>query len=443
MKLKGRRSLVWSNTLALVLLVALGLLLPTSARTDPAGMANGDVIVIFRDGTDIALRHHVLVQAGAVARRHFQVVGAAAASLPHAGVRAFLERHPDVVTIVPDRPVYAYAKGGGAAATTSTQVVPAGVQRIGAAPANQLGVTGSGVGVAVVDTGLDFNHRDLKPLGQGCFTAYTAICQDDNSHGTHVGGIIAARNNTVDVVGVAPNATLYAVKVLNSAGSGTDSTIIAGLDWIATANVSPPIRVVNMSLGRPGSLDDDPALRSAVQLLYNKGISIVVAAGNDSSVGVSQQVPATYPEVMAVASTTAVNGTNQCAYFSGVIKADTASYFTTDGAFIGGIGVTISAPGEDQENITRSCYATSVGILSTKLGGGTTRLSGTSMAAPHVAGVVALMWQRYGTLTPEDARGRIRGHASRVGTAPLDSPTIGYTFDGEHEGIAWAPGATQ
>jgi subtilisin family serine protease len=311
--------------------------------------------------------------------------------------------------------------------------------------------TGDGVGVAVVDTGLDFNHRDLKPLETVCFTAFSA-CQDDNGHATHVGGIIAARNNTVDVVGVAPGATLYAVKVLNSSGSGTDSTVIAGLDWIAlhAASLTPPIRVVNMSLGREGTLNDNPALREAVRNLYDLGITVVVSAGNDPDLEVSQQVPATYPEVLAVASTTGVDGSNNgCKSFTAVIRADTASYFTTDGAFdeATGIGVTVSAPGEDKEDVTKSCFAKSVGILSTKLGGGTTRKSGTSMSAPHVAGVAALMWEKAlsgtspGTLLVEDARGKIRASAARRGTAPLDSPTGGYTFDGEREGIVWAPGA--
>ena len=84
---------------------------------------------------------------------------------------------------------------------------------------------------------------------------------------------------------------------------------------------------------------------------------------------------------------------------------------------------------------------TSVGILSTRLGGGTTRLSGTSMSAPHVTGVVALMWEKSGTLAPETARSNLRGSAARIEVAPLDSPTVGYTYDGQREGIVWAPAA--
>ena len=84
------------------------------------------------------------------------------------------------------------------------------------------------------------------------------------------------------------------------------------------------------------------------------------------------------------------------------------------------------------------CGVTSVGILSTKLGGGTTRLSGTSMASPHVAGIVARLMQS-GAAGPENIRGIIRARADRIGIVPLDSPATGYTFDGEREGIGRAP----
>jgi subtilisin family serine protease len=244
------------------------------------------------------------------------------------------------------------------------------------------------------------------------------------------------------------------VKVLDSAGNGSDSTVMGGLDWVATngANLVPPIRVVNMSLGRAGQLNDNPALRAIVQTLYNQGITVVVAAGNEPDLEVSQQVPATYPEVLAIASSTALDGSNgRCRFFTGIIAADSASSFTTDGRFdpATGIGVTVSAPGEDRENVTRSCFAQSVGILSTKLGGGTTRLFGTSMAAPHAAGVVALMWEKTlllnsaGLLHPEDARATLRAKAALVGEAPLDAPTTGYSFDGEREGILSAPSVLQ
>jgi subtilisin family serine protease len=362
------------------------------------------------------------------------------------GRLAALAADPRVTRVVPDRAVSAIGKpssGGG----TNGQVTPAGVTRIGAAP-GFLSFTGAGVGVAVVDTGVDYNHADLKPLGAASFSAFGGSAQDNNGHGTHVSGTIAARNNNLDVVGVASGATIYGVKVLDANGSGSDAGVTAGLEWVAAnaALVSPPIRVVNMSLGRTGTINDNPIQHAAIQNLVANGITVVVAAGNDASLEVSEQVPSTYPEVIAVASTTAVAGTNAYRGFSGVIGADTASYFTSDGAWNNttGIGVSISAPGETQENISKAAFIQSVGILSTKLGGGTTSMSGTSMASPHTAGVAALICQQAQSLgqtwSPEQIRTKIRNGASNF-AAPLDSPTSSYSFDGVREGVLYAPGA--
>jgi subtilisin family serine protease len=119
---------------------------------------------------------------------------------------------------------------------------------------------------------------------------------------------------------------------------------------------------------------------------------------------------------------------------SSPIAADTASYFTTDGA--GGV---VSAPGEDAENVNRGCFIQSVGILSTSLGGGTTRMFGTSMAAPHVAGIVARYFQQDPSYSAADVRQLLQLDAAEQGAAPLHSPTASYTFDGVQEGVAQAP----
>ena len=245
-------------------------------------------------------------------------------------------------------------------------------------------------------------------------------------------GIIAALNNTVDVVGVAPKATVYAVKVLSDSGSGSDSAVIGGLDWVKANASSKGIRVVNMSLGRSATADDR-SMHLAIQAVINVGVAVVVSAGNDPGVETSDLVPAGFPEVIAVASTTAVNGTVNRTY--GYIAADTASYFTTDGA-----GVAISAPGEDQENLLAGRRISSVGILSLKVGGGTTRMSGTSMSAPHAAGVAALICQKFPLITPTGIGSRL-GAGVLETSAPRDWLTskgytiTSYSFDGMREGI--------
>jgi subtilisin len=418
-----------------VRLIAAVLLLMLGTSGVALAQVSENYIVQFREGTSAADRAEVLRGAGAALGVNFGRVNAAAIRVPNANALTALVNHPFVRAVVPNRPVFAYQNGkgkpGGGGGGTTMQVVPAGVARVGRPTS---GSNGLGVGVAVVDTGVDLVHPDLA----GTVDAFNAFgaqsCQDDEGHGTHVAGIIGARDNTVDVIGVAPQATIYCVKVLDSAGSGSDANVMSGLQWVLDHHTSvvPAIKVVNMSLGRPGAVDDNPAMHDLIKALEGAGLTVVVAAGNDATVDVSSQIPAAYPEVIAVASTTASTGTNQCRLLSAPLAADTASYFTTDGT-----GVIVSAPGEEQENVSRGCFISSVGILSTRLGGGTTRMSGTSMASPHVAGVAARYYQA--GFQASDIRQFLRLDADRVGTAPLDSPGSQYTFDGEREGIAQAP----
>jgi subtilisin len=390
-----------------------------------------DYLVRFREGTDGPSRAAAVRNAGAALGFNFNRVNVAAVRVPNANALAALLNHPSVVAVIPDRSIAAHqaahGKPGGGGGTAG-QVVPRGVVRVGVPTSSS---NGSGVGVAVLDTGVDLTHADLDAVDS--FNAFGGTCQDDAGHGTHVAGTIAALDNAVGVLGVAPNAQIYCVKVLDGTGSGSDATVMAGLEWVLDnfLTVTPAIKVVNMSLGREGTVDDNPDLHALVTALDEAGVLVVVSAGNNPLTEAGDQIPAGYPEVVAVASTTAQAGTNQCRFLASPIAADTASYFTTDGS-----DVTVSAPGEDQEDVSRGCLIKSVGILSTRLGGGTTRMSGTSMAAPHVAGIAARYFQA--GFAASDIHQLLKS-GDRVGVAPLNSPSGSYTFDGVREGIAKAP----
>ena len=423
------------------------LVLPSLAQAQAPGQNEEKYIVTFRPGTAPALRAAVVARFGGAVRHNFSIIDAVAVRIPNGlagNLLTAVSRDPSVLSITTDHTVYAFQdansfRGNAAQRMSATawtrQVVPEGVKRVGL-PVG--GVSdGAGIGVAIVDTGIDLSNADLaanihpdKFVSPGMGTT---SCQDNNGHGTHVSGIVAAIDNQIGTVGVAPRATLYCVKVLDASGTGSDSDVIAGLDWVLQ---HAAIRVVNMSLGRPVSTNPaaDEPMHAAVKRLNDAGITLVVAAGNDSSKQVSDMVPASFSEVLPVASTSAIDGTNFCPWLAAPIKADTASYFTTDGA-----GVVISAPGEDQENVSGFCYISTVGILSTRRGGGTIRMSGTSMASPHVAGVAVRMIQQHAAWRSDDVRAELQRTAQRKETAPLDSPASSYTFDKIREGIAKAP----
>ncbi|WP_281246397.1 S8 family peptidase [Desulfoscipio geothermicus] len=177
------------------------------------------------------------------------------------------------------------------------QQIPWGVNRIDAElawPQN----TGQGVKVAVLDTGIDLSHPDLLANIKGGYNAIkpNKSPADDNGHGTHVAGIIAAVNDNIGVVGVAPQAELYAVKVLSANGSGYLSDIIEGLEWCITNNM----QVINMSLGTSSEVQ---SFHDAVIKVYNAGIVMVAAAGNSGPGDNTVEYPAKYEEVIAVSAT--------------------------------------------------------------------------------------------------------------------------------------------
>jgi len=161
------------------------------------------------------------------------------------------------------------------------ETIPTGVRRAGVNSANH----GFGIGVAVIDTGIDLTHPDLNVVANMTCIPRTKSGNDDNGHGTHVAGTIAALDNEFGVLGVASQSDLYAVKVLDKRGSGSWSSVICGIDWVTENAQALNIKVANMSLGGSGYSDDNcgkdnaDALHQAICTSTAAGITYVVAAG--------------------------------------------------------------------------------------------------------------------------------------------------------------------
>lgn len=229
------------------------------------------------------------------------------------------------------------------------EALPWGVDRINADLAWAT-TKGLAIKVGIVDTGIDLSHPDLIANIKGNVNTINPLKSgnDDNGHGTHVAGTVAAVDNTIGVIGVGPEIYLYAVKVLSRNGSGWLSDIIEGLQWC----INNGMQVVNMSLGTYSNIQ---SFHDAIIAVYNSGIVMVAAMGND---GVSAPLyPAAYDEVIAVAASD-IN--NQIPNWSNY-----------------GSHVDLTGPG--------------VNIYSTYKGSTYKNLSGTSMATPHVAGGAALV----------------------------------------------------
>jgi subtilisin len=321
-----------------------------------------------------------------------------------------IKQDPNVAFIEQDKVVH-----------INSQILPTGIKRIGADHSSA--IAGNEVGdvdadIAILDTGISLNHPDLNVYRQKTFVAGTTTANDDNGHGTHIAGIAAAKDNSIGVVGVAPGARLWAVKVLDKDGGGAVSTIIKGIDYITQH--AGEIDVANLSFGCDCS---SPALDAAINSSVQAGITYTVAAGNDHK-DASTFSPANDPNVIAVSAIADSDG--KCGGTGGTTNHgndDTLADFSNYGRVI-----SMSAPG--------------VNILSTYKDNSYTTLSGTSMASPFVAGAAALYKSIHQSASPSEVRRALLNEGSVAGTT-CDGDGHGY-FGGDpdalHEPLLYAGG---
>jgi PKD repeat protein len=351
-----------------VLLVVLALVFSTGVAS--AQPHKSPVIVGFEQTPEPALiRAH-----GGTIQHEYGIVPAIACDLPDAAIEA-LKKNKNIVFIEPD-----------ATAFVLEDSMDWGIDRIeadlvwdrdGNLAVDSGAPDGAGVKVAVIDTGIDYTHPDLAVAGGASFVDYTGVYMDDHSHGTHCAGTIAGLDNSIGVIGAAPGAELYAVKVLDGTGSGSYSDIIAGIDWA----VQNGMDVISMSLGGSAS---SASLEQACRNAEAAGVLVVAAAGNSGNyAGTGDNVlyPARFDSVIAVAA---------------LDKANIRPYFSSTGP-----AVEIAAPG--------------VSIRSTYPGATYSYKSGTSMACPHVSATAALILSANRSLSNHEIRDMLAQTAQDLG----------------------------
>ena len=365
------------TTLLALLFAAIVAVLPISAQA-AAAPAAARYIVVLKDAVD----------SQAVADLHAARYGASVDHVWSVALHGYSAVIPNdrVAAVRADQNV-AYVVPDGVA-TATAQVLPWGVDKIDADLSSTLAGNGSGaitnVDAYVIDTGIDASHPDLNVVEFKSFA--NGPKTDCNGHGSHVAGTIGAKDDSNGVVGVAPGIRLHAIKVLNCAGSGSWSSVISGINYVASTTARPA--VANMSLGGPQNSAVDDAVKGAV----GHGVFFAVAAGNDGGNACSHS-PAAAGTAAGVATTAATDSTDH--------EASWSNY---------GSCVDLWAPG--------------VSIYSTYKSGGYATLSGTSMASPHVAGGAALYLSTHASATPGGVETALKNAAVTTGTSSKDGRAI-------------------
>ena len=355
--------------------------LNTNSTINPNEIINIPVIIVFKDNTGMEQSHvqsqsrvqshvkDIIQEKGGDVKHNFNIINGVAAEIPETALEA-ISKNENVAFIELDTEVYALS-----------QEISWGVDLVNA-PAVHPYSKGKGIKIAIVDTGIDYTHPDINDNYKGGYDFVNSDNDpmDDHGHGTKVAGIIAGEDNDFGVLGVAPEASIYGLKVLGSNGIGSSSKVIKAIEWA----VQNDIDIISMSLGgRYSSYAYEQALNNA----YNSGVLVVAAAGNygsDSPDTVAY--PAKYDSVIAVSATRDSN----LASFSSV-----------------GPAVELAAPG----------YY----VMTTYLDGRYKGFYGTSAAAPFVSGVAALMMASDPTLTNSEIREQLQQNAVDQGVPGRDS----------------------
>lgn len=370
------------------IITILGLISPIFASRADSELPRRKIVVFKQEVLNESEKDALIDNSGGVRIKDLRLINGKAAFLSPKAEKT-LAKMPGVLRIDDDAEVFVLENPLRAEkrAIRSIQTLPWGVDRIDAEKVWSV-TTGDPIKVAVIDTGIELAHPDLAANIKGGYNAINPrkSANDDNGHGTHVAGIIGAIDNEIGVIGVGHQIDLYAVKVLDRNGSGYVSDIIEGLDWAIAHNM----QVVNMSLG---TSVDIGSLHDAVKKANKAGIVQVASAGNNYGGAVGY--PGAYVEVIAVSATDIAD---KIANFSSV-----------------GSQVDLAAPGAS--------------IYSTFKGWTYATLSGTSMAAPHVAGVAALVLTRTakcdadlnGVCSPSEVQQRLERTAEDLGAIGRDN----------------------
>lgn len=388
----------------LVLVLVLSVISPAFAQDDgPVDLAPsaevatvipGRYIVVFKDDVAVAAVDAAIAEAeGAAAAESLDAAGGRqtlelhyryesallgfAASMPASSLQA-LQKNPNVAYIEPDQVI-----------TLSITQSPAtwGLDRIDQrnlplSNSYTYNNTGAGVTAYIIDTGILYGHNEFGGRASFGYDAFGGNGADCNGHGTHVSGTVGG-----SAYGVAKGVTLKAVRVLNCSGSGTNSGVIAGVNWVASHHAAGAPAVANMSLG--GSVSS--ALDTAVNNAINDGVTFAIAAGN-SNRNACNYSPARVAAAITVGATTSTDA-----------RASYSNY---------GSCLDLFAPGS---SITSAWYTSTTA---------TNTISGTSMATPHVAGVAALYLQSNTSASPATVRNAIVNNATtgKVTSAGSNSP---------------------